>query len=119
MLRSGELDRRISIERNLPTQNVDGQLIENWQRLGRPRWSGRSYVDGDERYVSDQFIARQQVVFTVRWARDLAELSPKDRIVYPIKDEPTDSEIYDVIEVQEIGFREGLRIVAARRAETA
>ncbi len=117
MLNTGTLDRRIVIERNVPSQDVDGAIIENWQRLGRKRWARRYHLDGTERFTSDQFIAREQVAYVVRWARDLADVNPKDRVVYPITDSPTDAEIYDVISVEEIGYREGLRLITARRAE--
>lgn len=117
MVNTGELDRKIAIEHNLPAQAIDGEPIENWQRVGSSYWAKREHIDGTERYVSDQFVAREQLAFIVRWSRALADMGPTWRIVYPVKDSPSDSEIYDVLAVGEIGWREWLRVVVARRAE--
>lgn len=117
MLNTGTLDRRIAIERNGTTLDIDGEPLETWTRIGKKRWARRYHLTGDERFASDQFIAREQVAYVVRWAADLADVNPKDRIVYPATDDPSDAEIYDVISVEEIGYREGLRLITARRAE--
>ncbi len=117
MLSTGSLDRRISIERNTPTQSRTGALEPAWERIGRVRWARRAQLAGQERYTAQQFLAREQVTFTVRWAEDLEGLSPKDRIVYPVVDDPADNQIYDVLAVHELGYREGLVIETARRAE--
>lgn len=118
MVSTGELNRKIAIERNLASQDIDGQMIDNWQRVGTTVWAKREHVDGDERFTSDQFVAREQVAFIIRWSRRLADIGPTWRIVYPVKTSPSDSEVYDVLSVGEIGFRTWLRLVVARRAET-
>lgn len=117
MLSTGSLDRRISLERNVPAQDLAGALEENWTRIGHVRWARRAPVGGQERFVSQQFIAREQVQFTVRWATDIADLAPGDRVVYPTTLSPSDAEIYDILEVHEMGWREALIIVTARRTE--
>lgn len=117
MLSTGSLDRRIRLERNVPAQDLDGALTENWERIGHVRWARRAPVGGAERFISQQFIAREQVQWTVRWAADLADLAPADRIIYPTTEDPSDTEIYDILEVHEMGWREGLVIVTARRTE--
>lgn len=109
---------KISVERRTDTQDDFGQPIPTWSRIGNlARWAKVAPVSGGERYTSDQFIARQQTEFTVRYAADLADVNPLDRVVYPVTDTPTDSQIYDIMAVHEVGYREALRIVTARRAE--
>jgi len=119
-MQAGRLNRKISIERRRDVSDDHGQPIPSWQRIGTTRWADRIPVSGTERFTSDQFIGREQVEFHVRWTKDISDLSPMDRVVYP----PTplelvpDSRIYDIMAVHEIGWRDGLRIMAARRAET-
>lgn len=117
-MKLGKLDRRISIQRKTDTRDAHGQPIPTWEQIGRQRWAGYSPTSGSERFVSDQFISRQQTEFQVQWASDLASLSPLDRVVFPYSTEPADADIYEIMAVHEIGRREGLRIMTARRSET-
>jgi head-tail adaptor len=117
-MRAGKLDRRVSIETNTPVQDVSGEEIADWARIGPIRWASIQAVSGEERFIAEQLVARQQNEFHVRWSSDLSSLHPGDRVVYPVTSTPVDSEIYDILAVHEIGRREGLRIITARRAET-
>lgn len=123
-MKLGKLDRRIGIERKTESRDSYGEPIAVWEQIGTKRWASRFPVSGTERYISDQFISREQTEFQIQWSRDLADLSPMDRIVYPshgITASPTDPvkfDYYDIIAVHEIGRHEGLRIIAARRTET-
>lgn len=117
-MRIGPLDRVISIERRTDTRDEVGQPIPTWERIGTTRWAMKRPVGGTERFSADQFIAREQVEFTVRWAEDLASLSPLDRIVYPAVSEPTNAQIFELMAVHDLGRKEGLRIMTARRSET-
>jgi head-tail adaptor len=117
-MKLGKLDRRISIQRKTDVRDAAGQPIPTWAQIGRQRWSAYYPVAGVERFISDQFVGRQQTEFQVQWAQDLASLSPLDRVVFPYSSSPDDSEIYDIMAVHEIGRREGLRIMTARRSET-
>lgn len=116
-MRAGELDRRISIERRTDVRDAFGQPVATWTRIGEVRWAKRKPVRGSERYTADQFIAREQIEFWIRWTQDLASLNPKDRIVYPVTSTPADYEIYEIIAVEEIGRREGFKVMTARRSE--
>jgi SPP1 family predicted phage head-tail adaptor len=123
-MQGGRLDRRIDIERKTVTQSPSGQPIETWSKIVARRAASVSPLRGDERFAADQYIARQQVEFRIRYSSTVADISPLDRIIYPPdEDSPADSpvatdvQIYDIMEVSEIGRREGLRILAARRVE--
>lgn len=120
-MQGGRLDRRIDIETFTATQLPSGQQVESWSKLVSRRAASVTPVGGGERFTADQFVARQQVEFRIRYSSVVANVSPLDRIIYPAS---TDAEspslepqIYDIIEVSEIGRREGLRIIAARRSE--
>lgn len=117
MLQTGKLDRRIAIERRVDTLDDHGQPIPTWSRIGKVRWGSVFPVDGTERFIAAEFVARQQTEFKVRWATDLADVNPKDRVVYPVSTSPANSDIYDIMAVHEIGRREGLKILAARRSD--
>lgn len=116
-MQAGKLDRKISIQRRADTLDDHGQPIPAWTQIGAYRWSRKEPVNGSERFASDQFIGREQNTFEVRWTEDLADLNPKDRIVYPVTDTPADNEIYEIMAVHEMGRRHGLTIMTARRSE--
>jgi hypothetical protein len=67
-------------------------------------------VSGDERFSQPQLVAKQQTEFGVRWSSDIADLSPLDRISYG-------GSVWDILSVAELGRREGLKIIAVRRAD--
>ena len=117
------LDRKIDIERKTVTQDEFGEEVELWDKLAFRRSASVSPVRGEKRFTFEPSVARQQVEFRVRYSADVADLSLLDRIVYPPFSPdaspvptPPDEQVYDIIEVHELGHKEGLRIVAARRA---
>lgn len=116
-MRAGTLDRKIAIERRTDVRDDFGQPIPTWNRIGRTRSANVRPVTGFEGFRAEQFIARQQTEFLIRYASDLSDLNPKDRIVYPVTSSPTDNEIYEIRAVHEVGRREGIRIVTERRSE--
>jgi SPP1 family predicted phage head-tail adaptor len=115
------LDRKIDIERATITQTASGQQIETWEKLASVLSAAVTPVRGDERFTSAQFVAKQQVEFLIRWSLDVADVNPLDRIIYPASSDADSPElepqIFDIIEVGEVGRREGLKIIAARRSE--
>ena len=111
------LDRKVDVERFSHIQDGTGQEVEAWSKIITRRWANVRPLAGDERYTAAQFVARQQTEFRLRWADDAAEITPLDRIIYPAGATPEPSDIYDIIEVSELGRRDALRIIAARRTE--
>lgn len=122
-MRSGRLDRRIDIQRAIMTQDASGQEVQTWETIVRRRAATVFPIRGDERFSAEQFVAKQQCDFQIRYSASLADLNPEDRILYPAQgdESPTPAPevhtIFDIIEVSEIGRREGLKISAVRRSE--
>ncbi len=117
-MRAGQLDRRIALQRSVNTLSSSGSPIENWSTLVTI-WSEVSPLTGVERNASEQWVAREQVKFTIRWSLAVADLSPLDQVVFPSDDasvSPTPPRsVYDIMAVNEKGRHESLIILAARR----
>lgn len=118
-MRAGRLDRRILIQRHGVTYSDSGEPIETWTDLTEEQPASINPVRGEERFAGEQWQAKEQVEFRVHWFEAIAQLSPLDRIIYPAAsgDSPDERQIYDVMAVHEIGRREGMRIMAARRSD--
>jgi head-tail adaptor len=122
-MKAGSLDRRVTLMRKSETQSPSGEPVVAWAILAT-RAASLAPVSGSERSVAPQVVAQEQVEFRVRWTNDIADLTPRDRIVYPALDpeEPSpeipDTHIYDLLAVHEIGRREGLRLIAYRRTDS-
>ena len=122
-MRAGRLDRRITIQRKSEIQSASGQPVITWATLPTAQrlWASMTPASGDERFTDPQVAAKQQVEFKIRWSLFVADLSPLDRIVYPAinsGDTPAPTAIYDILAVHELERREGLSIIAFRRADT-
>lgn len=124
MIKAGRLDRRIDIQRKTLTQSGSGAPVETWTNVAARHAASYSPLRGDERNSAPQWVASQQVEFWVRWSQAVASVNPKDRIIYPAimddlspEDAITEDRIFDIMEVLEIGRREGLKIRAVRRAD--
>lgn len=121
-MRAGRLDRRITIQRKTTSFSASGAEVETWTAISHRRPASRTPIRGEERFQAQQFVAREQLEFRVRYGSSVTDLSPLDRIIYPPpanpdEQNPDDRDLYDVMAVHEIGRREGYRILAARRAE--
>jgi head-tail adaptor len=115
-MRSGQLDKRIALQRKTTTPSDSGQPQDSWNTTAE-RWADKRPVAGIERYGGEQLEAREQVEFRLRWSTDIADLQPADRIIEPATDAaaPPIRSIYEVIAVLELGRHEGFRVITARR----
>lgn len=111
-LAAGSLDRRITLLRGGIVRDEDGDDVESWQPLASV-WASVRPAPGAERLASAEVAATAPTVIRIRWSRQVADLSPQDRIEYPIDS----GRQFDIASVIEIGFREGLEIAAIGRAE--
>lgn len=117
-MRAGKLDRLVVVQRFTSASSPSGEPIEEWSAVGPARFASKNPVLGLERYGSQQLEAKEQVEFRLRWAADLADLRPADRIIEPASDavDPVpERSTYDIFAVLELGRHEGLRVLATRR----
>jgi head-tail adaptor len=121
---AGRLDRRVTLMRKTETQSASGEPQVTWGILAGDRAASVAPVSGTERFAAPQIQAQEQVEIRVRWSTDIADLSPRDRVIYPAldtddpPDEIPDTRIYDILAATEIGRREGWRIIASRRSDS-
>lgn len=125
-MKAGSLDRRITIQRKTTTESASGEPIHAWSNLVLRRPASMWPVKGDERFTSAQEVAEEQIEFRVRYSSNLADLTPKDRIIHPAltAEQAADQDyviparsIHDVLACFEIGRREGIRIITSRRTD--
>src|SRR5262245_3615934 len=118
MKRAGNLDTRIAVQRKSTSYSNTGEPIDTWSSLA-VRWAAMRPLSGNEVNASEQWVAREQTEFTIRWSTEVADVSPLDRVVCPASDAGASPDVprsvYDVIAVHEVGRNEDIRIVAARR----
>jgi SPP1 family predicted phage head-tail adaptor len=107
---AGRLDQRIVIQRAVTSADDFNQPVETFATLATI-WAAAVPVSDGERMQSGQTLANKMIRFTIRYSSDVADVDPRDRIVF-------DGRTYDIAGVKEIGRREGLEITATARAET-
>jgi SPP1 family predicted phage head-tail adaptor len=95
------MDRRVTVERRVVTQNDIGEQVETWITW-RTIWASRRDVHTDERQRADEGLASVTAVWTAHWPY---WLSAHDRLV-------ADGLIWDVTGIAEIGGRAGVEVTA-------
>jgi SPP1 family predicted phage head-tail adaptor len=108
-MRPQQLDRRITLERYGVAYNSDNEPTEAWAALATV-WASATPVSDGERVRAAEVGATISMRFQIRYSAAVADLSPKDRIVY-------DGRTFDITNIKEIGRREGLEISAAAAAD--
>lgn len=102
MIRAGDLDRRISLQRSTDeTDPVYGEARPVWSTFATVAASVRQ-VSGREFLAATEQAGERRAVFVIRWRGDV---TTTDRVAYL-------GEPYDIDDVREIGRREGLEIHA-------
>lgn len=115
-MRAGRLDRLIAIQRKTVTRSNTGQEIITWTVVDSSRPAMVTPLRGEERFSGAQIVAQEQFEFVIRWSSSVSDLEADDRIIYPSTSSPAENQIYDIIQVSEIGRRAGVRIVAFKRS---
>lgn len=108
-MRSGSLDRKITIQRATMVPNAAGEDVPTWADLVTVRASKTDIPDG-ERWRAAEVAATITTRFQVRWNALTASVTPKDRII-------CEGRVYEVSHSKEIGRAVGLEITARARAE--
>lgn len=107
-MRAGKLDRRVTIQRKTVTESGSGEPIEAWNDLATV-WAQARPNRGDERFSTMQVVGSAVTTFVVRFRADLA-VTVLDRLGY-------DGKTWDILDVRELGRREGWEIDAKARAD--
>lgn len=81
----GKLDRRITIQRATVTYNEFNDPIESWSDLVTV-WAKRTDASAAESYRAQEVGAQISARFTIRYSSDVADVNPKDRIVFGGRD---------------------------------
>lgn len=100
----GRLNRRISIHRRTISKDSWNHDVESWGEYART-WSDVKRKDGSESQIGEQRVTINKTEFIIRFRTDI---QTTDLIEY-------ESEFYDIESIVEIGFHEGLRIIATLR----
>jgi SPP1 family predicted phage head-tail adaptor len=106
---SGQLDRRIIIQRATRTTDAMNSVIETFATLATV-WASVQYVSDGERAKSGQLNSSRVARFQIRYSSTVALVNPKDRILF-------DGLIYDITGTKELERREGLELTAATRID--
>jgi SPP1 family predicted phage head-tail adaptor len=113
-MNAGALDRRLRIEVATETQSASGEVTRTWPgTLLADVWASKRDLSGVELYRAQQLVAKVDTEFEIRYP---AGLNP-----FPNPDETMrlfcEGVPYDITFVSEIGRREGLKLLAFKRAE--
>lgn len=107
MIRSGRLDKRITIQRKTLTDNEYGEPVETWADLVT-LWAIYLPARGSERFAAQQQIAEIDTVFRIRYRQNI---TVTDRIIY-------NGRTYDIKAVVDMcGRKDGIELYAKARAE--
>jgi SPP1 family predicted phage head-tail adaptor len=109
-MRAGKLDRRITIQRPAVSQSGSGAETATWQDVATV-WAERVSGPGNERYVAQQFVGKSVLTFNIRWSDAVKEITSKHQVVF-------DGRACNVLDVKEIGRREGLMLYCEVRSES-
>jgi len=104
-MRAGELDKRIALLRKATARDGKGSQIGDFVSFEGDLPAAVKTMQGRDDENGGQISNDHQVLIKIRFRTDLNE---RDRILYNEKQ-------YDIQSIQEIGRREGLRIVARSR----
>lgn len=111
MIRSGDLNRRIVIQRRADVVNVFNEPVPGWAEIASRPAKVTPVSDGERFGGGQEVQATLTHRFTVRWDRALwTAIDPTCRVLY-------DGRTFDIVAIKELGFREGVEITATARAE--
>jgi len=111
MTGSGDLDRRITIQRATVTVNEFNEPIETWGDLTTV-WARRRDASAAESYRAQEVGAEITARFTIRWSWTVKSVNPRDRLSF-------EGRLYNITAVRDIGRNQWREIDAAARADEA
>lgn len=109
MLRAGDLDRRLRLQRLTFMKDSFNADVPVWSDILEVAASKLDVSDA-ERLANAEVGAVVTTRFRIRWSPEVADLSAKDRGI-------CEGATYEITGVKELGRREGLELTAARRGD--
>lgn len=108
-LTAGQMDRRITIRRATTATNDFGEAVPTWCDLVTV-WASKEDIRDSERFQAQEVGADRTTRFRIRYSQAVADVTPKDTIVY-------DGRTYNIVATKELGRRVGIEITASARAD--
>lgn len=106
MIRAGDLDRRVVVQRNGGALDAFGGVAQGWATL-LTLWAMFRPISDGERWQSGRIEARAAARFTLRWSAPASGIRETDRIAH-------DGGVWAILGIKEVGRREFLEITAER-----
>lgn len=106
-LSAGKMDRKIVLQRFTETLDSYNESVKTWATLATRRASYEPISDG-ERFRASETAANVSARFVIRYSSAVSTLNPKDRLTF-------DGTVFEIVNVKEIGRREGFEITAGAR----
>lgn len=109
-MRAGRMDRRVKLRKLVESQSDSGAVVETPLLVGT-LWAQKQPERGTERFAEDQVQGWATVTWRVRWFQEnLEDPTVKWQLLEGTR-------VYDILEVREIGRREGWELATRCRAE--
>ncbi len=108
-MEGGKLDRRITLQQATVTYDALNNPVQTWVDLATV-WAARMDLSDTERVAAAEVGAAMTTRFQIRYSEQVAVINPKDRLTF-------DGRTYEIVNVKEIGRREGLELTAAVRTD--
>lgn len=112
-MRAGQLDHHITLKNPVKTRNDFGEDITTLKTFATKVPAGVLAVNGNERWIAQQVVARTEMLFKIRYIKGL---NPKSVIEYDPGD-GTGPQLYNILSVLPVGRNEGLMVAAQTRAD--
>lgn len=107
---AGDLRYRISFERATETRDQFNNLVLGPWELLMKRWADKQDLRDSERIAAREHGADISTRFRVRWSPEVAEVTPKDRII-------CDGRTYLIVGIKSIGFKDGIEFTTSARID--
>ena len=104
----GALDRRVTLQRPVTTQNDYGERVAAWTTYATVWAAIERKPHAREQNSGEQMLSVQSVVFKIRYSTTVSILEASHRVLY-------DSKAYNVQGVQEVGRADTLRVITELR----
>jgi SPP1 family predicted phage head-tail adaptor len=108
---SGDMSRRVTLQRATVTRNEFNEEIETWATLAII-WARRDDVSAAESFRAQEVGAQLTTRFRIRYSATVATLNPRDRLIYAGK-------LYNITGVREKQRKRLLEVDCVARTDVA